>query len=192
MIFSLEMFMIGTAGRGMKSLPYIWLWCASLNSFSNLSPSSSTDSTERNLICFTKTIKLYFYVICLLATVPVIREIVQSGGVHPGAAPQYQPGDVGAVNGQDLREQRYQGPGQVGRPLHLQGGGGAVDTVSDVQNFQLWIVLQDRREEVVRQPVLALYDEGPQVGGGLTNVLEYLRRERRGRIHFQFFVHNKE
>ena len=89
---------------------------------------------------------LYFYVICLLPTVPVIREIVQGGGVHPGAAPQYQPGDVWAVDGQDLREQRYQGPGQVGISLHLQGRGGAVDTVSDVQDFQLWIVLQDRRE----------------------------------------------
>ena len=34
---------IGMMWLSLKSLPYIWLWCASLNSFSNLSPSSSTE-----------------------------------------------------------------------------------------------------------------------------------------------------
>ena len=34
----------------------------------------------------------------------MIGEIVESGGVHPGAAPQYQPGDVGAVDSEDLEK----------------------------------------------------------------------------------------
>ena len=76
--------------------------------------------------------------------------------------------------------------------LDLQGSGGAVNTVRDVQSFQLWIVFQDRREKLVCQPVAALYDERSQVGGGMRNVLEEFRGERKGRSHFQFFVNNKK
>ena len=34
----------------------------------------------------------------------MIGEIVEGGGVHPGAAPENQPGDVGAVDSEDLEK----------------------------------------------------------------------------------------
>ena len=51
----------------------------------------------------------------------MIGEIVECGGVHPGAAPQYQPGDVGAVDSEDL-EKGTAGARQYWAP-YLQGGG---------------------------------------------------------------------
>ena len=68
----------------------------------------------------------------------MIGKIIESVGVNPGAASQYEPGDVGAVDSENLQIEKSVSCCFLDLKkcvLYLQDSRTAVEAVSNVENF---------------------------------------------------------